>query len=130
MDCDGRKGGLALLWNENNEVRILHYSKNHIQVSKKNNPNQEWFFTGIYGNPDKAMTHETWDLIKYLRKVDGSPWMICWDLTRFLVIQKKLGATLDEATKAIPIGIRSLQSIRSRLLWGSIHLVQSNRGRA
>lgn len=32
VDCEGSKGGLALLWNSNKELTVMHFSKSHIQV--------------------------------------------------------------------------------------------------
>lgn len=50
MDAIGHKGGLAILWDEKIDVRIVLYSPGHIdcQVTSEDGT---WRFTGFYGNP-------------------------------------------------------------------------------
>lgn len=59
VDSDGRSGGLILLWNEEIDLVILHYSKHHVHAVVTDHCREKWLFTGIYGHPDtqKERTH-------------------------------------------------------------------------
>ena len=52
VDCEGRSGGLVLLWSREIDISVKSYSRGHVdalvQGEKKNTL---WFITGFYGNP-------------------------------------------------------------------------------
>lgn len=64
VDNVGHSGGLALWWREENEVQILHYSKNHIHSLVLDSSNKSWMFTGIYGEPETHKRGDTWELLQ------------------------------------------------------------------
>ena len=47
-----RGGGLVLFWKESIEVTVEGSDKNHIDAIIKRNIEDEWRFTGFYGEPD------------------------------------------------------------------------------
>jgi hypothetical protein len=48
MDCVGRSGGLALLWNNEEGVKIQNYNHHHIdEIAKPLNEGETWKFTGF-----------------------------------------------------------------------------------
>ncbi|KAL2944366.1 UDP-N-acetylglucosamine--N-acetylmuramyl-(pentapeptide) pyrophosphoryl-undecaprenol N-acetylglucosamine transferase [Bienertia sinuspersici] len=52
VDCIGRSGGLALLWNDDLDVSLMSYSCHHIDVTVKLNEKfGEWWLSRIYGWP-------------------------------------------------------------------------------
>lgn len=64
LDCEGRSGGITLLWKEEVKVSVLSYSKQHIDaliIDCANNT--EWHITGVYGHPDSAHRLAIWNLI-------------------------------------------------------------------
>lgn len=44
VDCEGKGGGLALLWDGNTDVHVKNFSKSHIHAEIKED-NRSWFFT-------------------------------------------------------------------------------------
>ena len=55
----GHSGGLALLWEDELQVSLLSFSKNHIDVSIDNWGSNQWRFTGFYGFPATSERHRT-----------------------------------------------------------------------
>lgn len=45
----GRSGGLALLWKEQDQVELLGFSQNHIDVNIITEQEVSWRLTGLYG---------------------------------------------------------------------------------
>lgn len=50
VDCEGRGGGLAFLWNSNTELTVMYFLKSHIQIEIRyeNSPQS---FTSLHGHP-------------------------------------------------------------------------------
>lgn len=51
VECEGKSGGLALLWKEEIGLSIHSFSKHHIHATTKTYLNQHWCLTGVYGHP-------------------------------------------------------------------------------
>ncbi|XVE84742.1 hypothetical protein DITRI_Ditri17bG0037300 [Diplodiscus trichospermus] len=51
MDCIGRSGGPAILWQEDWSVSIRSYSQFHITVDIVATDFEPWCFVGFYGQP-------------------------------------------------------------------------------
>lgn len=66
VSCEGRSGGIALLWKKNLMVTILSLSKPHMHVCVKGEggDNNGWFLRGIYGQPEAT---KRWNLIRSLQ---------------------------------------------------------------
>lgn len=41
-DCEGRRGGLSLMWKEDVELSLINFSKYHINVTIKNSEERKW----------------------------------------------------------------------------------------
>jgi hypothetical protein len=92
VDCIGRSGGLALLWDENVTLDIQNYSQRHINgVVKLGMSGEQWKFTGFYGHPDPAKRHEAWALLKHLAKFTPLPWVCIGDFNESLSHSEKWG---------------------------------------
>jgi hypothetical protein len=64
VDPLGQSGGLALLWQEANEVNIQNYSLRHISaIITTAESDSSWRLTGFYGHPDRAHREESWKLL-------------------------------------------------------------------
>lgn len=54
VDCEGegsrRRGGLALLWNDEWDVSITSFSNNDIDALICHDNEMKWRFTGLYGH--------------------------------------------------------------------------------
>ena len=56
MSCDGRSGGLAMLWKERVDECFKSCLNTHIDVVVcEGNGAQPWRATGFYGHPDVGM---------------------------------------------------------------------------
>lgn len=66
VNCTGRSGGLALLWNQDIDVTICSYSNSHIDVLVKGDT--EFCFTIFYGNPRVDRKKKSWDLLCRLKR--------------------------------------------------------------
>jgi hypothetical protein len=66
----GASGGLVLFWNNESDVTLKSFSRNHIDVMVKNSltGQSEWRFTGFYGNPMRSARAGSWELMQYLAK--------------------------------------------------------------
>lgn len=58
----GRKGGLALIWKNDSEVKFESYSQTHLAWVEDTSLNTTWLFTGIWGEPEASKRHFTWNL--------------------------------------------------------------------
>lgn len=59
VGCEGRSGGLAILWKEDLDFKIPQYSSHHINgvITRKleeDRPCLKWLLTGVYGHPNVA----------------------------------------------------------------------------
>jgi hypothetical protein len=60
VDPVGRSGGLALLWNKEENLEIFSYSRRHINAVVKDMAGQPiWKMTGFYGHPDSTKRDES-----------------------------------------------------------------------
>ncbi|XVF87929.1 hypothetical protein PTKIN_Ptkin19aG0008200 [Pterospermum kingtungense] len=52
VDAIGRSGGLAMMWKEDIDLKLMSYLKFHIDMEVADNQHNEWRLTGFYGEPD------------------------------------------------------------------------------
>ncbi|KAF5453768.1 hypothetical protein F2P56_023488 [Juglans regia] len=67
VDCIGRNGGLAFLWNQEVDAELDSYSNYHISIAinyviMKN----RWIVTSFYGQPVTAKRRDSWDLLRLI----------------------------------------------------------------
>lgn len=93
MDCEGRSGGLALMWKDDIKLFVLSYSKHHIDalIISNDSNNTKWHITGVYGHPDIVYKTEIWNLIMSLFRADGKAWLVFGDFNESLKISEKWG---------------------------------------
>jgi exonuclease III len=85
VDREGRSGGLAMLWKNNNICEIQNYSRSFINVIvKANDHNQEWRLTGFYGIPQREQRRESWNILRMLYQQSTLPWCIVGDFNDVL----------------------------------------------
>ena len=53
IPCLGRRGGLAMLWNDEVDLHIQTYTQNHIGTFILTNHNSPWQIIGFYGKPEE-----------------------------------------------------------------------------
>ncbi|GLT53039.1 hypothetical protein SLA2020_263360 [Shorea laevis] len=92
VDSIGLSGGLALLWQEANEVSIQNYSLRHISVVITTIDSvRSWRLTGFYGHPDWASREESWQLLSYLHTFQPHDWLCVGDFNEITDHSEKKG---------------------------------------
>ena len=92
VDCRGRSGGVALLWEKSTKVSLLSCSSHHIDVAVQDVGGQEsWRFTGIYGWAESANKSKTCELLADLHQHSNLPWLVGGDLNEVLYNFEKKG---------------------------------------
>ncbi|KAL5783938.1 hypothetical protein ACOSQ2_006330 [Xanthoceras sorbifolium] len=90
VDCEGKSGGLMLLWNDAWDVSVLSFSRGHIDVVIKMENNLKWRFTGFYGCPVPNHRTDLWELLRRLKAVNRLPWLCGGDFNELLHNEEKL----------------------------------------
>jgi hypothetical protein len=89
-DCDGRSGGLALLWNESVRVTVSPVmSRYHISADITGTDGFCWRFTGIYGESKSGEKDKTWKLLKTLHGHSSKSWLCVGDFNEVLFASEK-----------------------------------------
>ena len=91
ISCLGRRGGLAMMWNNEVDLHIQTYTQNHIDAFIFKDRNSPWWITGFYAKPKKQLHHETWDLLKHLKSRSLAPWLCIGDYNKILASEEKEG---------------------------------------
>lgn len=68
VEPQGKSGGIAMYWKDADKVKVLSFSRNHIDISISMGVDKEWLFTGIYGEPSRTQRFKTWDLLRNLSR--------------------------------------------------------------
>ena len=90
--CDGRSGGLAMLWREGVDVRFKSCSHSHIDMVVYGvGEARPWRASGFYGNPDARKRYESWDLLCSLKNQCDMPWIVFGDFNEITHPEEKLG---------------------------------------
>jgi hypothetical protein len=93
--CDGRSGGLALLWKKDiNLVVNPGMSRYHIDAVITGEDGFTWRLTGIYGEPQVGAREKTWKLLRILHGRSDLPWMCFGDFNEVLFASEKQGVSL------------------------------------
>ena len=91
MDCIGRAGGLALFWCEQINIEVRSYSSSHIDVKIMGDRVEDnWRFTGFYGQSLTHRRHESWTLLRQLYEQTNLPWICAGDFNEILSLDEKV----------------------------------------
>ncbi|PON92153.1 Endonuclease/exonuclease/phosphatase [Trema orientale] len=72
----------------------------HIDMVIKGEDGFSWRYTGIYGDPERASRHYTWDILRRLNTHLNIPWVCGGDFNEFLHLNEKKGG-LDPGNQNI-----------------------------
>ena len=90
--CQGRSGGLALLWSREINLEIKSFGSQHINaVVTEESSNFKWRLTSFYGHPQTYMRQKSWDLLAYLKNQSQLPWFCYEDFNEILSMEEKSG---------------------------------------
>ena len=90
-DSEGTRGGLALFWKKEVNLRVLSWSRYHIDTIIKEGDGSAWRFTGIYGESRCEEKEKTWRLLRILQHHSKLPWLCCGDFNEILFNCEKEG---------------------------------------
>jgi hypothetical protein len=94
VDYVGKSGGLALLWTTEVDVEIQNYSYRHINAKVcSTQSNFVWKLTGFYGHPEASKRIEAWQLLRFIARMDPSPWICLGDFNEILSLDEKFGGS-------------------------------------
>lgn len=76
VDSRGLSGGLALILNSSSNACLESYSQNHISIAiSREDDGQQFMVTGFYGNPNTALSDESWRMLNLLKLNDDRAWL-------------------------------------------------------
>jgi hypothetical protein len=88
-DSDGRSGGLILMWKK--EIKIVCRRVENFFIDVLVKGEQDWRFTGFYGEPSWENKYKSWEYIRELHAEDNLPWLIIGDFNEILFSWEKEG---------------------------------------
>ncbi|XP_030479441.1 uncharacterized protein LOC115696692 [Cannabis sativa] len=91
VDVRGKSGGVALLWRDSDDIKVLGYGVNYIDVEVSENDGNRWRLTGLFGEPNRSLRRNTWDQIQTLKDMYALPWCIIGDLNNVTSESAKRG---------------------------------------
>jgi hypothetical protein len=73
-------------------VEIQNYSRRLINAKvSSSSTDPPWKLTGFYGHPDLRKRLEAWSLLRYIARMDPSPWLCLGDFNEILCLDEKFG---------------------------------------
>ncbi|XVE95720.1 hypothetical protein REPUB_Repub02eG0123500 [Reevesia pubescens] len=95
VDCNGRSGGLAVLWKDTIDVSLQTYSQWHIDLEIRPEGNLDVYrFTGFYENLKTSQRKLSWNLLKHLHSLSDKPWICGGDFNEILHDDEKVGGNM------------------------------------
>ena len=74
-----RGGGLVLFCKNSVNLTVVESHKYYIDVVINKNDDDEWRFTGFYGEPDSSRRNEAWAKLRSLNSSQNIPWLCAGD---------------------------------------------------
>lgn len=85
---------MAIFWKEGCDFSMDTYSSNHIDAIVNKGKEDEWRFTGFYGEPDTNNRHESLAKLRRLKSKLTIQWLYVGDFNEIAKADKKLGERL------------------------------------
>ena len=85
-----RGGGLVLFWRSSIAVTVDGSDKNHIDAIINKDMEDEWHFTGFYGEPKTFRRIESWNLLRSLNQKFQTPRLCAGDFNELIRSDEKL----------------------------------------
>ncbi|XP_060961066.1 uncharacterized protein LOC133031553 [Cannabis sativa] len=124
VEAQGRSGGLAMLWKNQEEVSVDTFSENHIDCKVSFEGQREFRFTGVYGEPNRSLRRKTWELLTTLLGRSTLPWCLMGDFNNVLNQSEKVGGQpypvwlIEGFQEAIRLcGLRDMEMHGHPLTW-------------
>ncbi|KAK3221477.1 hypothetical protein Dsin_008502 [Dipteronia sinensis] len=91
VECEGKSGGLCLMWTDRVDISLISYSRFHIDVRVSSYGDSDWRFTGFCGHPEADQRRHAWSILKRLHDMAQLPWHCLADTDEILSVDEKLG---------------------------------------
>ncbi|XP_059458992.1 uncharacterized protein LOC132188495 [Corylus avellana] len=94
VDCVGKSGGLAMLWQNEAGAEIQNFSRRHINATV-NYPTgtPPWKLTCFYGHPEACKRAEAWDLLTHISRMEPEPWICFGYFNEIVSLSEKWGGS-------------------------------------
>uniref|UniRef100_A0A803QNA4 Uncharacterized protein n=1 Tax=Cannabis sativa TaxID=3483 RepID=A0A803QNA4_CANSA len=92
-DAQGRSGVIDLLWRNKDDVTLLRYTHDYIDVQVNAADGITWRLTGCYGEPNRSLRAQTWNMLRTLSADNTLPWCVIGDINNVLAHDDKKGGT-------------------------------------
>ena len=63
-----------------------------------------WRLTCFYGHPEKALRHRSWSLLRQLRPISDTLWLVIGDFNEIMRIDEKMGREDRNANQMAALG--------------------------
>ncbi|XP_056688734.1 uncharacterized protein [Spinacia oleracea] len=94
LSSNGRSEGLGFWWRDI-KVNICSYSLHHIEVEVCDSENvPKWKAVGIYGWPEAANKHYTWELMRAIKARSSLPTVMFGDFNEIMGMHEKEGGAV------------------------------------
>uniref|UniRef100_A0A803P3J7 Reverse transcriptase n=1 Tax=Cannabis sativa TaxID=3483 RepID=A0A803P3J7_CANSA len=90
-EARGHTGGLAMLWKNQDDGKLLSFSNNRIDLELKLEGYPLFRASGFYGEPQRSLCGNSWRLIRQLAGESNLPWCLMGDLNNVLHLSDKRG---------------------------------------
>ena len=91
---DTRGGGIVIFWKKDVDFSLGTFSPNHIDGFLNKGREDEWRFTGFYGEADTRNHHQSWSCLRRLRSRNTIPCLCAGDFNEITRSHEKLGGRL------------------------------------
>lgn len=85
-----RVGGLALFWRSLVNLMVMDSSNYYIDTCIDKGSDNEWRFTGFYGEPETSRRNAAWDSLRTLNHHSDVPWMCASDFNEIICQEENL----------------------------------------
>jgi exonuclease III len=96
VDSEGSRGGLALFWKKDIDIRIKSWYIYHIDCVITEDDGIQWRFTGIYGESRSEEKDNTWKTLRTLKEKNDLQWLCSGDFNEILFSCEKEGGPIRE----------------------------------
>lgn len=127
-DSVGTKGGLAMFWKKEVDLRVLSWSRYHIDSLIKEADGSAWRFTGMYGESRSEEKEKTWKLLRILQHRSTLPWLCCGDFNEILYNCEKEGGAPRAKSSMLKFrevleecDLHDLSYVRDAFTWRNRH---------
>ncbi|CAO2841154.1 unnamed protein product [Amaranthus hypochondriacus] len=88
----GNFGGLGFWW-RHGDVSLVSFSNHHILIMEADGVNH-WFACGIYRWAEHSQKHQTWDLMRSLKKFIDVSFLFFGDFNEIVYSHEKMGGVV------------------------------------